>query len=156
MLFRSRRDQAHATFPAKGDVPRPVRFSHRLYDEERRAAGFARLTEAELARLDQLVERFAAASSARALSAPLVLAPPRERMHVVAEKKPAREIHGSFSLSMGWGKGGYSERTGAMTLNYEDPERHLAVSIGYAESRVKGPATYLYREPAAVTPPAGP
>jgi hypothetical protein len=57
---------------------------------------------------------------------------------------------------MGWGSGGYSEKTGAMMLNYTDPARGFSVSVGYSESHVKGPGTYIYRDPTTATPPLPP
>ena len=99
------------------------------------------LTGGELPRLDSLVERHENAQLAR-----LLLAPPsylaRSPVKPV-EARAGREIHGSFSLSYGFGKGGYSEKTGSMVLNFEDPEHHLAVAVGYTESHVKG--GYGYR-----------
>jgi hypothetical protein len=52
------------------------------------------------------------------------------------------EIHGSFTLSYGFGKGGYSEKAGGMTLNCEDPKHNLAVSFSYWESHIKGGVPY--------------
>ena len=112
----------------------------------RRTAGFALLTEAELARLDALVIRQASASSARALLGPLVIASPRMRVRS-EDTKTGPEIHGSYFLSMGWGKGGYSEKTGGISLNYEDPERRFAISVSYSETHAKGPGAYIYRDP---------
>ena len=56
------------------------------------------------------------------------------------------EIHGSFTLGMGFGKG-YSERFGGMTLTYEDPARNLAISFSYLESHVKGAGPFYLRDP---------
>ena len=36
------------------------------------------------------------------------------RRLLATEKKPERRVHGTFSLSYGFGKGGYSEKTGSM------------------------------------------
>src|SRR6185369_13311018 len=102
-----------------------------------------------------LVARHSAESSARALLSPPVVATAPLRLRS-SDTKTAPEVHGSFMLSMGWGKGGYSEKTGGMTLNYEDPERHLAVSVSYYETRVKGPGTYIYRDPVTGLPPLVP
>jgi hypothetical protein len=136
------------------DAPAATRFSQRLSDDERRIAGFALLTEAELAQLDALVERHAARASARALLTSPVVAAPRKVLVRPAETKTAPEIHGSFFLSMGWGSGGYSEKTGGMTLNYEDPARGFAISVGYSETHTKGGnGLYIYRDPVSVPPP---
>ncbi|MBI5770767.1 MAG: hypothetical protein HZA93_23520 [Verrucomicrobia bacterium] len=134
--------------PAKPDA----RFSERLSDDERRAAGWALLTEAQRAKLDGLVTRQAAAASAAALMGPLVIAPARAPVRV-AETKAAPGPHGSFFFSMGWGKGGYSEKSGGMTVNYEDPARGFAVSASYAETYVKGRGAYIYRDPITNLPP---
>lgn len=127
-------------------LPTPSSFSKRLTAEERRLAGFGSLTAGEMARLDALIERFTSASVARAL-----LAPPRyiSRYSRVepAEREERRKIHGSYSLSFGWGKDGYSERTGAMQMTYDDPAGRYSVTIGYAESHVKGGPGYgVYRD----------
>jgi hypothetical protein len=149
-----RRDLAGQSAPARKDAPPTARFSQRLTADERRIAGLTLLTEAEVAKLDTLAERQAAATSARALLSPLVVAAPAGIRLRPAETKAAREIHGSFSLSMGWGKGGYSERTGAVNLNYEDPARGFAIAVGYSETHLKGgPGVYLYRDPVAGPPP---
>jgi hypothetical protein len=63
------------------------------------------------------------------------------------ERKKEREIHGAFSLSYGFGSGGYSEKTGSMVLNLEDPDRGYSITVGYSESHVKGGHPYIYRDP---------
>jgi hypothetical protein len=47
---------------------------------------------------------------------------------------------------MGWGSGGYSEKTGAMTMTLEDPDKGYSITIGYSESRIKG-GPMIYRDP---------
>jgi hypothetical protein len=124
----------------------PAIFSQRLTPDERRNAGLNILTPSELARLDALVERHAAARLARTLLAPPIYISRAQRLDPDKTKKPAeREIHGSFSLSYGFGSGGYSEKTGSMVLRMEDPEHHYSISVGYSESQIKGPGGYLYR-----------
>ena len=141
-----RRDLTAQSAPRRADAPAPVaRFSQRLTADERRNAGLAALAEAELARLDALVERNATAALARTLLAPPTFVPLSIRARV-AETKTAPEIHGSFSLSYGFGKG-YSEKTGGMTLTYEDPARNLAISFSYTETHVKGAGPYYLRDP---------
>ncbi len=150
-----RRDTGAQAAP-KTDTPGAVQpagtFSQRLTPGERTTANLAALSPAELARLDALVERFQTARLARTLLAPPSYARPARIP--VTEKKKEREIHGSFSLSYGWGSGGYSEKTGSMVLNFEDPERGFAISVGYAESHVKGgPMIYRDARDAPLPPP---
>ena len=136
-----RRDLAAQAAPRRGDPPPAARFSQRLTADERANAGLTQLSEQELARLDALVGQNASASLARTLLAPPVFAragvPPRP-----TEAAPLSGIHGSISLSYGFGKGGYSEKAGAINLNYEDPVHGLSVMFSYAESHVKGPGPY--------------
>lgn len=148
-----RRDLANQSATARSDPPPAVRFSQRLTADERRVAGLTLLTEAELTRLDACVDRHATASLARVLLAPPSFVPPSLRLRP-AETKTAPEVHGSFSLGMGWSKGGYSERTGSMNLNYEYPVHGLSVSVGYSETHAKGPA--IYRDPYFGPPPLVP
>ncbi len=143
--------------PATGAEPgvegqAPKTFSQRLTPGERTTANLAALSPAELARLDALVERFQTARLARTLLAPPSYARPGRVP--VTEKKKEREIHGYFSLSYGWGSGGYSEKTGSMVLNFEDPDRGFAISVGYAESHIKG-GPMIYRDAMAPMPLPG-
>ena len=118
------------------------RFSERLTADEHRIAGLALLTDAELIRLDAAVDKSTSSAVTRALLAPpTLLSPSRVRP---TEAKEGGEIHGSFSLSYGVGKGGYSEKSGSMVLNYEDPARRFIISVGYTETHTKSP--YLYRD----------
>jgi hypothetical protein len=121
-------------------------FSERLTADERRNAGIATLMEAELPQLDALVARHQSAKLARTLLAPPMIAARSYRDRVTPrETTPERKIHGEFSLSYGWGSGGYNEKTGSMLLNYDDPQGRYSVTVGYSESHVKGPA--VYRDP---------
>jgi hypothetical protein len=123
-------------------------FSQRLTADERKNCGLAQLTAAELARADALVERYESAILARQLlAAPPLIA--RSRTVNPEEAKPSREIHGTFSLSYGWGKGGYSEKSGSMVVRMEDPAHGLTVSVGYAETQLKGAGGYIYRDDVA-------
>lgn len=127
-----------ATDEAKG------RFSQRLTADERRVAGLPLLAENEVSRLDAAVGRFQTAKLARTLLSP----PTYLSRHAGLKPEKAKEekkLHGSFSLSYGWGKGGYSEKTGAMVVTLDDPQRGYSVSIGYAETHVKGGS--IYRDP---------
>lgn len=148
-----RRDLAAKSTSRSTDAPPPARFSQRLTENERTNAGLAIFSEKELARLDSLIEQQGAASLARALLAPPVFYPTGMRQRPVEpiEPKTAREIHGSFMLSYGFGKGGYSEKTGGMTLNYEDPVHNFAVSFSYLESHIKGGVPY--RDDYVTAPP---
>ena len=122
----------------------PASFSQRLTADERRTAGLAKLTEAELPKLDALVDRFQSAKLARTLLSPPTYLSRASRV-VPSEAKKEREIHGSFSLSYGWGSGGYSEKTGSMILTMDDPARRFSITIGYTESHIKGGS--IYRDP---------
>lgn len=134
-----RRDFANQTSTRRTDPPPPARFSQRLTAQERTVAGLTLFNEKELARLDELVAQSTASALARALLAPPTFYPTGMRLRPLEDVKTTPEIHGSFSLSYGWGKGGYSEKTGAMELNYADPAHNFAVSVGYSESHIKGP-----------------
>lgn len=130
----------------------PADFSARLTADERRTAGIDTLTAAERARLDAAVARHQSARAARSLQAPLVLAAPRGRI-TTEERRPERGMHGAFSLSYTFGRGGYSERTGSILLTHEDPASGLSLAIGYSETHVKGPAPYyLARDPFIPSP----
>jgi hypothetical protein len=142
-----RRDTASrsATAPA---AETPVVFSQRLTADERRTAGLTTLSAAELVKLDAFVERHQSARLARTLlAAPTFISPSSRRLRPEDTKKEKeREIHGTFSLSYGMGSGGYSEKTGAMTLSLEDPAKGYSITIGYSESHVKG-GPMIYRDP---------
>lgn len=132
-----RRDIA-ARGSVRADPAAPAVFSQRLSADERRLTGVTLLSAEELARLDGAVERHSSAALARTLLSPPVYAAPRRAAVEPAEKKTKPEIHGTFSLSYGWGKGGYSEKTGSMVVSVEDPSRRFGLTVGYAESHVKG------------------
>ena len=136
-----RRDLAAQAAPRRGEPPLAARFSQRLSSDERANAGLALLTDQELTRLDALVDQHASAALTRVLLAPPVFVPAGMPLRS-AEAKTVPGVHGSISLSYGFGKGGYSEKTGAMMLNYEDPMHGFSVMFGYAETQVKGPGPY--------------
>jgi hypothetical protein len=147
-----RRDLAAQSRPPRGDETPAPRFSQRLTADERRTAGLALFTEPELVRLDSLAERNAAAVLARTLLTPAVFVSPGARLNPEGAKA-APEMHGSVSLSYGSGKGGYSEKTGAMTLRYEDPVHGFALAVGYSETHTKAPFPYrIGSDPPPVSP----
>jgi hypothetical protein len=126
----------------------PKNFSQRLTDDERRVTGLTSLPADELARVDAAVERYETPRMAHVLLGPPSYLAARPQIRT-SDGKPAGEVHGTFSLSYGVGKG-YSEKTGSMMINYEDPAHHFGVSIGYSESYIKGPA--IYRDPGDLYP----
>ncbi|MSU65003.1 MAG: hypothetical protein EXS38_02625 [Opitutus sp.] len=117
----------------------PARFSLRLTADERRNAGLAQLKAEEVVRLDSLVQSTQVPrSTASLLAPPPLLSAARPQ---ILEKKKEREIHGSVSLTYGWG-GGSSVKSGSMLMSMEDPEKKYSVTIGYTETHVKGPNGY--------------
>lgn len=130
-----RRDTA-AVRRTSGDTTRPARFSERLSVDERNNAGLSLLSESELEALDRYVARLTAPidspSGSFAAGRPF-------RSPFIADKtlRRAPEIHGMISLMYGVGKGGYSERGGAMVLTYDDPSG-ISLAVGYSEIRTKG------------------
>jgi hypothetical protein len=141
-----RRDLAAQTSTSRRnekDAPPAARFSQRLTADERAVAGLTIFNDKELTRLDEMVAQHGSVAIARALLAPPVFYPTGMRLRPIEPTAPTGpEIHGSFTLSYGMGKGGYSEKAGGMTLNYEDPKHNLAVSFSYWESHVKGGIPY--------------
>ncbi|HUR57721.1 MAG TPA: hypothetical protein VM029_08425, partial [Opitutaceae bacterium] len=99
-----RRDTA-ARSSLRADSEAPAVFSQRLTADERRLAGLNALTPEELARLDAAVARFTSGAITRSLLAPPTYLSRASRVEP-KETKKEREIHGSFSLSYGWGSGG--------------------------------------------------
>ena len=121
-------------------------FSQRLTGDEQRTAGLLKLSATELPKLDGFINRFQNAKLARTLLAPPTYLARSSRV-TPTEAKKEREIHGSFSLSYGFGSGGYSEKTGSMLLTMDDPARRFSISVGYSESHIKGGNGYIYRDP---------
>ncbi len=140
-----RRDMAAQT-RTNADPKAPADFSERLTANERELTGITLLKGEELARLNQLVARYASAATARSLLGPPTYAPRVSQIEPV-ERKDRKNLHGTFSLSYGWGSGGYSERSGSMVVNYDDPAGRYSVTIGYRETHVKGGPGYgVYRD----------
>jgi hypothetical protein len=131
-----RHDDAYA-MPSTVAHPRPARFSQRLNADERRNAGLVRLSPDQLARLDALVEQRVP------LRVPVVVPAASATAPVVEVERVRPQIHGSVTLGMGWGSGGYSEMGGSMVVDYYDPAHNLDVMMGYSEVHTKG--GYLYR-----------
>jgi hypothetical protein len=98
----------------------------------------AGLTPEEVQRLDAAVARHRASGSARSLLAPPVFVSHRSAARLT-EADRAAEVHGSVTLSYGWGSDGYSTRSGSMVVNMTDPNRRYSVTIGYGESHITGP-----------------
>jgi hypothetical protein len=119
-------------------------FSQRLTRDERGTGGLIKLNVKELTKLDGFVDRYQNAKLARTLLAPPTYLARSSRV-TPTEAKKEREIHGSFSLSYGFGSGGYSEKTGSMVLTMEDPARRYSITVGYSESHIKGGS--VYRDP---------
>jgi len=130
-----RRDTA-ARAGTNADASAPAAFSQRLTADERRIAGFGHLAAEQIARLDAAVERHGAASLARTLLAPPAFA--RRPSIDPTETKEPRRFHGTYFFSLGFGSGGYSEKTGGMTVTMDDPAGRYSITIGYAESHIKG------------------
>jgi hypothetical protein len=124
----------------------PAEFSRRLTADERRVTGLASLAAEEVGKVDALVDRHQTAALARTFLAPPEYLSPTRRL-LNTEKKPERRVHGSFSLSYGFGSGGYSEKTGSMVITIDDPARNMSLSIGYSQSHIKGGPAYIYRDP---------
>lgn len=138
-----RRDTATQGAMRQTEPPPPARFSQRLTDDERRNIGSALLTVAELVQLDALVERQELAANARTfLASPMFVTRAPRLSSRDTDGKTAPEIHGEFSLSYGFAKGGYSEKSGSMVLRYEDPAHNLTISFGYSETHTKSPFGY--------------
>lgn len=140
--------------PADGDPamlvepPSAPRFSERLTADERRIAGFNHLSVEQTTRLNALIERHASASVARALLSPPSFVSRGGQVQPLEKNDDRKNIHGSYSLSFGWGKGGYSERSGSMMMTYDDPAGRYSVTIGYTETHVKGgPGVYIEGPP---------
>jgi hypothetical protein len=133
---------------SSAEAPTPG-FSQGLTADERRNAGLLLFNTEEIARIDQWVARFASSTRTRALLAPPVYAARPRLVEPREDKdKAERKIHGSFSLSMGWGSGGYSERTGSMVLRQDDPAGRYSITVGYSESVIKnGSAIYRTERP---------
>jgi hypothetical protein len=117
-------------------LPRAAQFSQRISADERRAAGFALLGEIEIAQIDAGVERFE--HPVAFPSATLTDQSPRTTTLTSVMLRRAPEIHGSVTLMVAGGSGGYSAYGGAINLSYYDPAHHFSLEVGYSEIRSKG------------------
>lgn len=117
-------------------VPRAAQFSQRLNSEERRLAGFALLSEPELAQLDAGVERYVHPTMFS--SATLNDESPRTTSLTSVRVRRDPEIHGSVTLMVAAGSGGYTAYGGALNLSYYDPARRFSIDVGYSEIHSSG------------------
>ena len=139
-------------------VPRAAQFSQRLNAEERRLAGFPLLSEAELTQLDAGVERFV--HPATISSATFTDQSDKYTRLTSVRVRRDPEIHGSVTLMVAGGSGGYSAYGGAINLSYYDPVRRFAIEVGYSEIHSKGGYggycnglyPYSYRRPNSLLP----
>jgi len=104
----------------------PERFSQRISPDERKSAGLDLLTDAELSRLDAVVEQPETGSPPE--GAPRSAAALQPRLN-----RPGPEIHGMITLTYGAGRGGYSEKGGEILLNYDDPAHGFSLGVSYGE-----------------------
>jgi hypothetical protein len=131
------RKDAAAALNVRPNKPRAARFSQRISEDERRNAGLTLLDASQLSQLDDRIEKFIAPPAAEEGGYSVVSAP-GSTIYTPRSLRREPEIHGSVTLVYGVGSHGYSERGGAMTLSYEDPENHFAVAVSYAEMHTKG------------------
>lgn len=102
-------------------------FVARRTETARQQAGLDRLTPEQLAKLNELV---AAALAAR----PTPKERPRLKESDVLSAKRRGEIHGSVTVTYGWGRGGREYRAGSLWLDYYDPERRFSLGLGISTS----------------------
>jgi hypothetical protein len=135
--------QDESTVQLRNNNVRSTRFSQRRTEHERTIAGLDQLKPEQIAKLDELIgQRFAPAPSPLLESA---MVPSALSVSSVENNSAPRrpEIHGSFSLTYGWGKGG-SVMGGDATLMYEDPDHRYSVLFNYSQYRGKGFVPGLY------------
>lgn len=115
----------------------PGGFTARLTAGERTNTGLATLTPEQLARLDAAIGKHSAGDLARTLLAPPVFVSHRSAARPTRDPQKGLDVHGSVSLSYGWGKG-YNVKSGSMVVNMSDPAQRYSVTLGYGESHVSG------------------
>lgn len=118
-------------------TPRADRFSARLSAVERHNAGLDLLSDAQLLRLDAAVERLMPVAPRGSYAASTPAAPASTPIRAVKINR-APEIHGSVSLMVAAGSGGYSAYGGAIEVNYTDPASGFAIAVAYSEVHSKG------------------
>ncbi len=132
-----RREVSSRLDPETEAAKAPARFSTRLTVGERTNTGLATLTTEQLARLDTAVEKHSAGDLARTLLAPPVFVSHRTAARPTRDAQKGLEVHGSVSLSYGWGKG-YNVKSGSLVVNMADPAQRYSVTLGYGESHLSG------------------
>lgn len=152
--------QDEATLKRRGSLASFGTFSQRRSEQEKEISGIAKLTPAQLTRLDGLAGvrisppppmPMADGSAPQSSSGMLLKVP--------GPKPYALEVHGSMSLTYGWSKAG-SVRGGDFQVSVQDPARRFSLSVGYSEYHGEGlnpvydPYDESYRYRAARNPPA--
>jgi hypothetical protein len=112
-------------------------FVSRQSVEQRNQAGLDHLTPDQLTRLNELV-------------ASVVSSGPKPRIRprlkddeIIRPQKP--EIHGSASLTLGWGRNGGNFRASSLWVDYFDPNTGLGLGIGVETFKGKGFYNYYPR-----------
>lgn len=108
-------------------------FSDRRNETARKTAGLDKLTEPQLAKLNELV--------AAVIARPAPRERPRLKESDLLAARKRGEIHGSVTLAYGWG-GGREYRAGSLWLDYYDPETRFGLGIGITS--VQGDGFYSY------------
>ncbi len=128
LIRRDEQQLARSRATARAD-----RFSERLPADERQVAGLNLLSPAELKHLDWLVAQM----EGNGLPAGTAGGSPASAV-VVRPRRPAPEIHGEISLTVGAGSGGYQEIGGSLALEYDDPAHGFTLATSYSQWRVSG------------------
>ncbi|MSU70474.1 MAG: hypothetical protein EXS39_06820 [Opitutaceae bacterium] len=131
-------DQAARDF--RNNIIGSTHFSQRRTAHERSIAGLDRLTPTQLEKLDNILAQHLARPQV-----PFDAALPCPRLIVEPLLTPSRppEIHGEFSLTYGWGKGG-SVRGGEAVFTYDDPAHRFSLLFGYSEYHGNGYVPFYY------------
>ena len=127
-----RRDEQQQT-RARGATAQAGRFSERLPADELQVAGLNLLTPAELEHLNWLVAQIEGVGLPAGTAGS-----PAPSAVVVQPKRPAPEIHGEVSLTVGAGSGGYHEIGGTLALEYDDPAHGFSLATSYSQWRATG------------------
>ncbi len=117
-----------------------TRFTERRNEHERTISGLYLLTPEQLKKLDDFVAlRLAPPTAQLETTAPS----PRLAMEPTVTPPRGPELHGSFSLMYGWGKGGSTRGTNS-TFTYDDPTHGFSLLFSYSEYKGKGYSPLLY------------